>query len=104
MELAMFAGAAVAYVIFVKGISMPSRAAKKAHSSGSSVSDVHTTEKELLAHLAKGDHRSVVRLWQRVKSLDRAPAVPLINVVGAMRTLGWPANNIVEELKSAVEC
>merc|ERR1719387_3503141 len=102
MELVMFGGAALCYIIFSKGLVLSARTKKLGDSR--SLSDVNSTGKELLAHLAKGDYRSAVRLWQRVKSLDRAPAVPLLGVIGAMRMLGWPTSSIVEEMRSAMDC
>merc|ERR1719261_1838089 len=103
MELAMFVIASICYVVFTKkgaGISDKSEAKKLADTS----TDASSTEKELMNKIAQKDYRVVVRLWQRVKSQDSAPNVPLIGVVNAMRMLGWPNPSIVEDLKSALDC
>eukprot|EP00746_Dinoflagellata_sp_MGD_P158203 gnl/MRDRNA2_/MRDRNA2_86416_c0_seq1.p1 gnl/MRDRNA2_/MRDRNA2_86416_c0~~gnl/MRDRNA2_/MRDRNA2_86416_c0_seq1.p1 ORF type:complete len:1075 (+),score=265.47 gnl/MRDRNA2_/MRDRNA2_86416_c0_seq1:152-3376(+) len=103
MELAMFLIALICYVVFSKkgtGFSGGPKAKKIAEGSA----DASSTEKELMNKIAQNDYRVVVRLWQRVKSQDTAPNVPLIGVVNAMRMLGWPTANIVEDLKSALDC
>merc|ERR1719248_209796 len=81
MELAMFVIASICYVVFTK--------------KGAGMSGKQEAQK---------DDRVVVRLWQRVKSQDTAPNVPLIGVVNAMRMLGWPTASIVEDLRSALDC
>jgi len=103
MELAMFVIASICYVVFTKkgaGMSGKQEAKKVADTS----TDASSTEKELMNKIAQKDYRVVVRLWQRVKSQDTAPNVPLIGVVNAMRMLGWPTTSIVEDLKSALDC
>merc|ERR1719393_776431 len=85
MELAMFFIALVCYAVFTK--------------KGAGLSGGPKSKK-----IAQNDYRVVVRLWQRVKSQDTAPNVPLIGVVNAMRMLGWPTSSIVEDLKSALDC
>jgi len=103
MEIAMFIIASVCYVVFTKkGAGMPPTGVKKMAAEKSS--DASSTEKELMNKIAQNDYRVVVRLWQRVKSQDTAPNVPLIGVVNAMRMLGWPTSSIVEDLKSALDC
>lgn len=103
MELAMFVGAAICYVVFTKSSQLQGTGvkSKKIDDPGT---DASSTEKELLNKINQNDHRVVVRLWQRVKSQDTAPNVPIIGVVNAMRMLGWPISSIVEELKSALDC
>merc|ERR1719387_3054910 len=99
----MFIVASICYAVFSrKGAGMsPGQKPKKV---ADNFADASSTEKELMNKIAQNDHRVVVRLWQRVKSQDSAPNVPLIGVVNAMRMLGWPTSSIVEDLKSALDC
>merc|ERR1740138_1835935 len=99
----MFLIALICYAVFTKkgaGLSGGPKAKKVFDTS----TDASSTEKELMNKIAQNDYRVVVRLWQRVKSQDSAPNVPLIGVVNAMRMLGWPTASIVEEIKSALDC
>merc|ERR1719375_1945547 len=99
----MFLIASLCYAVFTKkgaGLSGGPKPKKVVYAS----TDASSTEKELMNKIAQKDYRVVVRLWQRVKSQDTAPNVPLIGVVNAMRMLGWPTTSIVEDLKSALDC
>jgi len=101
MELAMFVVASICYVVFTKKGEVAPPAQKKVFDTST---DASSTEKELMNKIAQNDYRVVVRLWQRVKSQDSSPNVPLIGVVNAMRMLGWTTASIVEDLKSALDC
>merc|ERR550514_994898 len=101
MELLMFGIAAVGYVLFYGGLPLfnaPGKAAAK------KISEDERIEKELQTRLSEGDHLAVFKLWQRVKTFDRAPSVSLIHIVESMKQLGKPEPEIVGEIRTAMEC
>merc|ERR550514_1198925 len=103
MELLMFGVAAVGYVLFYGGLPLfnaPGKAAAKNISEDSK----ERIEKELQTRLSEGDHLAVFKLWQRVKTFDRAPSVSLIHIVESMKQLGKPEPEIVGEIRTAMEC
>merc|ERR1719160_1587825 len=96
MELAMFAMAAVGYILFSGGLPIfmaPEKTVKK-------MAEESKLEKELLTQLEEGNHQTVFKLWQRVKTLDRVPIVGLTEIVESMQKLGKPAAEIVGEVRS----
>merc|ERR550514_864873 len=108
MELLMFGVAAVGYVLFYGGLPLfnaPGKAAAKNISEDSKErTEEERIEKELQTRLSEGDHLAVFKLWQRVKTFDRAPSVSLIHIVESMRKLGKPEPEIVGEIRTAMEC
>jgi len=107
MELAMFAMAAVGYILFSGGLpifQVPEKAVKKIAEDSKGQSEDEKLEKELLTQLEEGNHQTVFKLWQRVKTLDRVPIVGLTEIVESMQKLGKPAAEIVGEVRSTMEC
>jgi hypothetical protein len=67
------------------------------------------TEEKLVAQqlrvcLAEGDHHGAFKLWQRAKSLEGVIAVRLVDVVHMLRALGKSHGEVVDELRSALDC
>jgi len=67
------------------------------------------TEEKLVAQqlrssLAEGDHHGAFKLWQRAKSLEGVIAVCLVDVVHMLRALGKSHGEVVDELRSALDC
>jgi len=115
MELAMFAAAALVYVLCVGGLPVPQfskwLSRKKTAStddedeaSGSTKKSSVKGNDELQGHLSRGDHHEVFRSWQRMKTMESAPKVDLTSVIDAMRKLGRSTADVVAELRSAVDC
>merc|ERR1719171_2604661 len=103
MELLMFAIAGLAYVLFTGRIPGLSPTAKKITEDGAEPEE-EKVARELQLHAAAGDHRAVLKLWQRLKSFERAPEVDLLCVVKSLRALGKSDGEVVSELRSALEC
>jgi len=103
MEIAMLCVAAVAYVLFTGRIPGLSPVAKKLSEDNSATEEEYVA-RELQTRFDAGDHRAVFKLWQRVKSFDKAPVVSLVAVVQSMSALGKNCNEVIGELKSGLEC
>merc|ERR1719450_1744443 len=106
MELAMFSIAAVLYGVFTGKLPGLSRAAKikKMGESASALSEEDRVVRDLQRRLGEHDHHSVFKLWQHVKSFDSAPAFDLAGVVRSMRALGKTDDDVLGELRSALDC
>jgi len=107
MEALMFTIAAVGYVLFSGGLPLfanPGKTAKKITDDSKDNSEEDKTEKELLSKFAEGDHQAVFKLWQRVKTFEKVPAVSLAHIVESMKSLGKAGAEIVGEIRTAVEC
>merc|ERR1719171_3150117 len=103
MELLMFAIAGLAYVLFTGRIPGLSPAAKKVAEGGAEPEE-ERVGRELQLRASAGDHRAVLKLWQRLKSFERAPEVDLLCVVKSLRALGKSDGEVISELRSALEC
>merc|ERR1719171_1736942 len=103
MELLMFAIAGLAYVLFTGRIPGLSPTAKKITEDGAEPEE-EKVARALQLHAAAGDHRAVLKLWQRLKSFERAPEVDLLCVVKSLRALGKSDGEVISELRSALEC
>merc|ERR1719326_881052 len=106
MELAMFSIAAVFYGLFTGKLPGLSRAVKtkKVGETASALSEEERVVRDLQRRLGENDHHSAFKLWQHVKSLDSAPAFDLAGVVRSMRALGKTDDDVLGELRSALEC
>merc|ERR1719197_1243705 len=61
--------------------------------------------RKLQSELASGNQQAVIKLWHRLKSLDgAAPPGCFPGVVRAMQKLGKSSDEILAELRSAVDC
>jgi len=103
MEIIMLCVAALAYVLFTGRVPGLSPTAKKL-SEDNSATEEEQVARELQSRFDAQDHRAVFKLWQRVKSFDRAPVVSLAAVVRSMQALGKSCNDVACELRSGVEC
>merc|ERR1719506_77576 len=106
MELAMFAIAAVFYGLFTGKLPGLSTAAKikKVDETASALSEEDRVVRDLQRRLGENDHHSAFKLWQHVKSFDTAPAFDLAGVVRSMRALGKTDDDVLGELRSALDC
>mmetsp|Transcript_102229 Transcript_102229/g.284765 ORF Transcript_102229/g.284765 Transcript_102229/m.284765 type:complete len:1078 (+) Transcript_102229:112-3345(+) len=109
MELAMFAAAAALYALWAGGAPnsrlgklLPSTKSAPRKPTCAGAACASGVEHELREHLAKGDHRAVLRLWHRAKALEEAPLLDLASVVDSMRKLGRSAPEVLAELRSAL--
>jgi pentatricopeptide repeat protein len=103
MEIAMLCVAALAYVLFTGRVPGLSPSAKKLSDDNSASEEEHVA-RELQSRFDAGDHRAVFKLWQRVKSFDKAPVVSLVSVVQSMEALGKSHSEVCGELRSGLEC
>lgn len=103
MEIAMLCFAGLAYVLFTGRVPGLSPTAKKL-ADDNSASEEDYVSRELQKRFDAGDYRAVFKLWQRVKSFDKAPVVSLVAVVQSMQALGKNCNEVISELKSGLEC
>lgn len=116
MEISMFLVAAMVYAVCVGGVQPSLRKVlrweavvqtrKKEAPAGPSrrftPSCPSEAEREIRGHLAKGDHRSALSVWHRVKSEAEAPKVSLTSVVDSMLKLGYSTTDVVAELRSSL--
>merc|ERR1719506_3665629 len=106
MELAMFAIAAVFYGLFTGKLPGLSTAAKtkKMGETASALSEEERVVRDLQRRLGENDHHCAFKLWQHVKSFDSTPAFDLADVVRSLRALGKTDDDVLGELRSALEC
>jgi len=103
MEIAMLCVAGLAYVLFTGRAPGLSPLAKKL-SEDNAAAEEELVAQELQTRFDAGDHRAVFKLWQRVKSFDKAPVVSLVAVVQSMQALSKSCSEVVGELRSGLEC
>eukprot|EP00429_Kryptoperidinium_foliaceum_P030357 CAMPEP_0176152672 /NCGR_PEP_ID=MMETSP0120_2-20121206/77977_1 /TAXON_ID=160619 /ORGANISM="Kryptoperidinium foliaceum, Strain CCMP 1326" /LENGTH=1159 /DNA_ID=CAMNT_0017489687 /DNA_START=61 /DNA_END=3537 /DNA_ORIENTATION=+ len=119
-EIAMFGVAALCYVFFIGGLPLFGKAGKPpsgqkkgvhAASRASAGGAVKTTSpappppsearNAVRAHAARGEWRSAVCVWHRVKRTDEALQLDLAPVVEAMRRSGSRPAEVAEDLRAA---
>jgi hypothetical protein len=109
MELLMCGIAVLAYVVFVGRSKLPPAQQPKGKKNFDGDDDHLSHEldivgRDLQQKISANDHRSVFKIWQRLKSIEGAPHGCLPSIVRSMQQLSKPASEILAELKSAVEC
>lgn len=107
IELTMLALAAIVYAVFTGGVqtgNLTQWISRKAIPGGSMKASSSTSiEQELRRSAARGDHNSVLVLWQQMKRLTRPMNVCFSNIVDAMLKTGSSTEQVMEELRQSVE-
>mmetsp|Transcript_71060 Transcript_71060/g.111234 ORF Transcript_71060/g.111234 Transcript_71060/m.111234 type:complete len:1077 (-) Transcript_71060:92-3322(-) len=102
MELSMFAAAAIVYVLCVRGSSLSgwsNSLGKKKH-----VDDDASDLGEKVGEADSKDTKATLEHWQQMKNKNEACEIDLASVVHSMQQCGHTANEVLAELRSALDC